>query len=1011
MDNNDILSEFRNSISGFYEKLTGYLIESGLENIAVHRYSNIFLNRISMLCFIQEKGWLDGNTRFLQWYLQQYQQSGDSESFHSKWLNTLLFKTFNTPPCARVLHPDLPDEVCSALRRIPYLNDALFQKEDLDNKNVQIPDNILISLIEGLLQFEYKVDELQFDDKFGYLDPSVLSRIYRLMRVQMQQDIEGVVYTPKSGVDLICRMALFDYILEGTVLGLNPFEKDQLDKLRTSENHPALFDLIFTLLETWNPKEIQGQNILKKLLQTVRIIDPACGSGALLVGMLSLLIEILEKLGVKPDYHTRANLVRNCIHGTDLDDWAIKLTEFRLWLVIAQGDLLPLRQPVLPNLVLNLTVGDSLVQQVNKQCFSLNGFRGNLSENLIEHLDNLEQLMEQYYFGDSLLYDDIRQEQQSLVETYLKEIQNQDTTELLEQLRYLEERQFLWDLSFPHIMLRGGFDIAIANPPYVRSEQISSDKEYKLMLHDYVKMYHGKAVSGRSDLYLFFFFKTLEILQSGGCFVFITSNSWLDVDFGHALQEKILDSTELRFLLECSSSRTFRDSSINTVITAGRKSSRPVSGKTLFLTLKEPLHAASSELIKKALLGCDDIETVVFSGVPIEISESNQMKRVSVKTEALSHIGAGKWGRLLRAPAIFFKISERKGNILTPLGELAEVRRGLTTGANDFFYLPKPGCKSKYFQSEFEPSTGCLLLYVLPEVTDTLQRQGFAIKSPMFRIESQYWMHKVDDDTELLCIYDVVHKARGSFWVPNYVVKGPKDLETIIVNPRKSKHVVVLAHEPKEKLEQGIQEYIQWGEIYEPETGNKYPNRSTCRSRQLWYDLGSPTPPDLLWIKGIWERHLVALVNRTCYIDQQLYGISLDNQSLLFTTLGILNSTLTTLFAELTGRVNLGEGVLWTAAYEAESIPVLKEPNSKIIGLVEKILSKPVQSIFDYLGSRNPTAITLSQIDPNRRALDSLIMGEIMGLNEQEQLQLYRDVVTLVTSRLKKAKSNVTGNE
>ena len=120
----------------------------------------------------------------------------------------------------------------------------------------------------------------------------------------------------------------------------------------------------------------------------------------------------------------------------------------------------------------------------------------------------------------------------------------------------------------------------------------------------------------------------------------------------------------------------------------------------------------------------------------------------------------------------------------------------------------------------------------------------------------------------------------------------------------------------------------------------------------------------------------------------------MDDSLLLYTTLGILNSTLTALFTELTGRSNLGEGVLWTATYEAESIPTLKKPDSKVIELIKTLISKPVLSIF-------------AELAPDKKELDSLIMGGILGLSEQEQLQVYWNVQDLVNNRLRKAKNTM----
>jgi len=143
-----------------------------------------------------------------------------------------------------------------------------------------------------------------------------------------------------------------------------------------------------------------------------------------------------------------------------------------------------------------------------------------------------------------------------------------------------------------------------------------------------------------------------------------------------------------------------------------------------------------------------------------------------------------------------------------------------------------------------------------------------------------------------------------------------------------------------------------------------------------------------------------------CFIDARLYGIKpkqISDRVLTF----VLNSTLSYLLIELYGRLNLGEGALDVKVYEYASMVI---PNPKLISdgrskLIRDFLSIKIESIFTELGASSPQEISLNRVKPERRELDKIVMGEILGLTDEEQLEVYRAVIDLVKSRIEKAKS------
>ncbi|GAG76958.1 unnamed protein product, partial [marine sediment metagenome] len=278
------------------------------------------------------------------------------------------------------------------------------------------------------------------------------------------------------------------------------------------------------------------------------------------------------------------------------------------------------------------------------------------------------------------------------------------------------------------------------------------------------------------------------------------------------------------------------------------------------------------------------------------------------------YLGA-KWGKYIRAPEIFFKILERGKDKLVPLKEIAEVRRGFTTGANEFFYLTEAEIK----------------------------RRG---------IEREFWMHQDE---------------KGN-WVPNYVIKSPRECKSIVVKPEDLKYRVLMIHKDKKDLKgTNVLKYIQEGE------SKGYHLRPTCASRERWYDLGERERPALVWIKGIWDRHFSPMTDFLCYADQQLYETYLrDARTELISA--SLNSTFTSLFAEFNARVNLGEGILWIATYEAANMPVIQPQvpefaklGSQLKSALGKLSARAITNVSEELGANSPEEVSLDKVKPGRR--------------------------------------------
>lgn len=338
-----------------------------------------------------------------------------------------------------------------------------------------------------------------------------------------------------------------------------------------------------------------------------------------------------------------------------------------------------------------------------------------------------------------------------------------------------------------------------------------------------------------------------------------------------------------------------------------------------------------------------------------------------------------KWGgKYLRAPAIYFTILERGRGKLVRLGDIAKVRIGIATGANDFFYL--------------KPIELC--------VSDLLS--GNAGATVLVR-NGAGWVGEIETE-----------------WL-HPLLKSPRELKTLRVRPEDLQHLVFM---PPDTIRENLTElvasgelerrypyawaYIQWGER------QGYHTNSTCVARKLWWLLEAKQSP--IKIPMIYGARIF-VVETTTFSDTQLYNVIVEQGNALKSDLvfALLNSTMLVFQAELGGRNYCG--ALKFQVYEAKNCLLLNpavltdSQRERLLEAFDTLAKREVKSIFEELGLPAPNRdysnirvedVLLERVLPDRRALDAVVF-EVLGLNEQEQLAVYRAVVELVKGRLAKA--------
>ena len=315
------------------------------------------------------------------------------------------------------------------------------------------------------------------------------------------------------------------------------------------------------------------------------------------------------------------------------------------------------------------------------------------------------------------------------------------------------------------------FDCIVGNPPYTRQEEMPEIapkvKEYKERLIDKaLKDIKGKRVaeiSKRAGIHAYFFVHGMKFLRNGGRFGFIVSNSWLDVDYGKGLQEFFLNNYKIIAIIESKVERWFEQADVNTCIVILEKcNDKKERDENLvrFVYLFNRLDyfiPQAQEMWQEQIERLDEIDKLKKTIMAHSQFYQNEELRIFPKSqkelweegfdrETGKYAGA-KWGKYLRAPEIFFKIIEKGKGKLVPLKEIAQVRFGIKTGANEFFYLTE----------------------------EEIKRRG---------IEREFWTHQDD---------------KGN-WVANYIIKSPRECKSIVVKPEDLKYRVLMIHKDKKHL-------------------------------------------------------------------------------------------------------------------------------------------------------------------------------------------------------------------
>ena len=292
------------------------------------------VSRLLFLSFLEAKGWLDGDRGFL---VRSFDAcAGSGGAYHRRVLLPLLHGTLNTPRRARSL-------TARAFGSIPFLNGGLFARTPIErrHRSLLFPDDALGAVFGELLsRYRFTAREDSDDWSEASVDPEMMGRAFESIMASGERRSTGAYYTPRALVERITGAALTH------ALAASGVPHAFADALVAGTTTPA------------GPRARVRERIAR-----LRVIDPACGSGAFLVHALERLAAMHVLLGDRRDMvEIRRDVLTRSIFGVDRSPFAVWLCELRLWLsmVIESGTDDPRAVTPLPNLDHHIRVGDAL---------------------------------------------------------------------------------------------------------------------------------------------------------------------------------------------------------------------------------------------------------------------------------------------------------------------------------------------------------------------------------------------------------------------------------------------------------------------------------------------------------------------------------------------------------------------------------------------------------------------------------------------------------------------------
>jgi len=668
-------------------------------------FAKKLLGQIVFLYFLQKKGWF-GVSRDDDWgtgakhFLRKLfdKKHSDYKNFFNDILEPLFYEALR-------IDRSHDDDYYSRFNcKIPFLNGGLFDpigNYDWVHTDINLPDDLFSNsrktkegdegdgILDMFDRYNFTVREDEPLEKEVAIDPELLGKAYEKFNAIRPDNFDeftkalksgkkgeenkfnkkfGVYYTPREIVHYMCQQSLINYLNSELNSESSSYQKlgdSQLDmfgnkakkgQLDLTIEHKAGISIrkedIETLIHAGEQFSENEARVLRKGKETktythqlpesirkhaalidqkladITVCDPAVGSGAFPVGMMNEIVRARNVLSVflnnqeRSDYEFKRRCIEHSLYGVDIDPGAVEIAKLRLWLslVVDEEDIKNIKP--LPNLDYKIVCGNSLLG-VEKDLFNYQLF------------DELEKLKPLFFSETNPTK---KQEFKKQIDDLISQITKGHT-------------EFDFEVYFSEVFHnKRGFDVVIANPPYVRQEAIKP-------LKPHLAKAFGTFYCGTADIYTYFYKSGIDLLKPSGHLCFIAPNKFMRAGYGKNTRALLTTQVVPRLIID------FGD--------------LPIFDATTY---------PSIILIEKRRPVAYDTSTVA------RFREAKQLERLDETLDNISFpmpvIALGKEGWNLEQPEVL-ALMEKLKSCGTPLGEYVQGRfyRGILTGLNEAFVI------------------------------------------------------------------------------------------------------------------------------------------------------------------------------------------------------------------------------------------------------------------------------------------------------------------------------------
>ena len=544
-------------------------------------------------------------------------------------------------------------QIIERFKTVPFLNGGLFEcldklVDDKDNKkNIEvftdgfsrepnwmafIPNNLFWQKEDGehegiihlLSRYNFTVEENSPSDVQVALDPELLGKVFEnLLGTYNPETSEtarkdsGSFYTPREIVSFMVDESIKDY-LSKTVKNL------------TSENIQILFNDNVECYNSDNKAEIVNA------LKSMKILDPACGSGAFPMGALQRIVHLIQKCnGVTSDknslYSLKLDLIEKCLYGVDIQPIAVQICKLRFFIsLICEQDKTDSISDnygfnPLPNLETKFVAANSLIGMERKSQNDLfSDPDGKIEKKKLE----IQEKRHEHFKAPTAeakakcREDDrkLRAELANLLEQN-KMFAPKDAEQLAEWNPYDQNAVSPFFDAEWMFNTAEGFDIVIGNPPYIQLQKDSGK------LANLYEAQNYKSFAKTGDIYCLFYEKGCNLLNSTGRLCFITSNKWMRAGYGEKLRDYFAKNVNPKLLVDFAGVKVFESATVDTNILLfekGKNEGKTLSCTTIALT-KDGL-SNLSDFVKQN--SCDCSFTTKESWVILSPIEQSIKKKI-----------------------------------------------------------------------------------------------------------------------------------------------------------------------------------------------------------------------------------------------------------------------------------------------------------------------------------------------------------------------------------------------